>query len=209
MTVVDLPFADVLTSTSDEVRQAAQCWRAGSVEYFDFACIANSIVGKHNGDTERLAKEIRCSVDTIERYAAAGALWLAMLQYHPSEAEIWRNDLEITFWVVIGARFKADVRAEMKKEKPDYSAPVRIAKYWFEETLENKWTVETLRAKLPARKEGSPFTRSLRRIVNEFEKNIINAPALDSKMTDREYKTFIKVGQWLVNFAKKKLEAQP
>ena len=73
------------------------------------------------------------------------------------------------------------------------------AKHWIEETIENEWTVEKLRSMLPTKTVGeSPFTRAAKRITDIIEKDILNAPALGSGMSDREFKAFIKTAQWLV-----------
>lgn len=214
MTITDVPFATTYTTTErDEVDEAAECWNAGSIEYFDFACRANSIVGKRDGGTERLAKKIRREVDTVERYAAAGALWLAMLQYFPSDAECYRNELEIGFWVAIGQKFKADVR-ELLKRNPtpspaELAEPVKSAKHYFDEAMKNRMTVEKLRLMLPTRTAGeSPFARAAKKIVAIIEKDILKAPALNSNMDEKEYKVFMKISEWMVSFLKKKMVQQ-
>ena len=188
-----IPFADMHYRPDDEISEAVKAWNEGQVSLFDFSCVANSIVGKRDGGTERLANEIQQSVDTIERYAACGYLWLEMLKVYPKESEIYRDDprLSVSHWSAIGAKLKAK------------AFDVSGAKHWIEETISNKWTVEKLRSMLPTKTIGeSPFTRAAKKIVDVFEKDILNAPALNSGMNDREYKAFIKTAEWLVRLLK-------
>ncbi len=64
-------------------------------------------------------------------------------------------------------------------------------------------TVEEFRKILPTKRIGeSTFTRAAKRIVDIIEKDILNAPALGSGMSDREYKAFIKTAEWLVRLLK-------
>lgn len=192
MTLTDLPFAMTVTE-QDEVSEAVKCWNEGQVSLFDFACLANSIVGKRDGGTERLANTIQQSVDTVERYAACGYLWLEMLKAYPSETEIYRDNLKlsVSHWSAIGAKLKAK------------AFDISGAKHWFDETIENKWTVEKLRSMLPTKTIGeSPFTRAAKRITDIIEKELLEAPALNSGMNDREYRAFIRTAQWMVKLLK-------
>ena len=184
-----IPFTDMRVTEQDEVSEAVKAWQSGQVELFDFACLANSIVGKRDGGTERLSRLIMQSVDTIERYAACGYLWIEMLQQYPADSEIYRDNLKlsVSHWSTIGAKLKAG------------AFEIQGAKHWIEETIENEWTVEKLRSMLPTKTIGeSPFTRAAKRITDIIEKDILNAPALGSGMSDREYKAFIKTAEWLV-----------
>ena len=184
-----IPFTDMRVTEQDEVSEAVKAWQSGQVELFDFACLANSIVGKRDGGTERLSRLITQSVDTIERYAACGYLWIEMLQQYPADSEIYRDNLKlsVSHWSTIGAKLKAG------------AFEIQGAKHWIEETIENEWTVEKLRSMLPTKTIGeSPFTRAAKRITDIIEKDILNAPALGSGMSDREYKAFIKTAEWLV-----------
>ena len=184
-----IAFEPMMTTEQDEVSEAVKVWNSGQVEMFDFACLSNSIVGKRDGGTERLSRLIMQSVDTIERYAACGYAWVEMLKQYPAESEIYRDNqkLSVSHWSAIGAKLKAGV------------IDIRGAKHWIEETIENEWTVEKLRSMLPTKTVGeSPFTRAAKRITDIIEKDILNAPALGSGMSDREYKAFIKTAQWLV-----------
>lgn len=192
VTLTAIPFTDYHVS-GDEVSEAVKCWNEGQVALFDFACLANSIVGTRDGRTERLADEIQQSVDTVERYAACGYLWLEMLKQYPSESETYRDNpkLSVSHWSAIGAKLKAK------------AFDVSGAKHWFDETIENKWTVEKLRSMLPTKTIGeSPFTRAAKRITEIIEKDLLGAPALNSGMSDREYRAFIRTAQWLVKLLK-------
>lgn len=192
---VDPRLDSAAVRESPEVQEAIDAWGQGQVSLFDFACLANSIVGKRDGGTERLAKKIRRSVDTVERYAAAGALWLAMLKHFPAESEIFRENLDVSFWMAVGAVYKSDLVDE------------EGAKHWLDEAHKNDWTVEKLRSMLPTKKAGeSPFTRAMKSLYRTIEKDILQAPALNSNMNDKEYKVFINVAKWMHKFLKGKLE---
>ena len=188
-----IPFTETQIYSGDEVSEAVKAWQSGQVELFDFACLANSIVGKRDGGTERLSRLIMQSVDTIERYAACGYLWIEMLKAYPSESEIFRDNpkLSVSHWSTIRAKLKS------------IAFEIQGAKHWMDETIENEWTVEKLRSMLPTKTIGeSPFTRAAKRITDIIEKDILNAPALGSGMSDREYKAFIKTAEWLVRLLK-------
>ncbi len=188
-----IAFEPMMTTEQDEVSEAVKVWNSGQVEMFDFACLSNSIVGKRDGGTERLSRLIMQSVDTIERYAACGYAWVEMLKQYPAESEIYRENqkLSVSHWSAIGAKLKAGV------------IDIHGAKYWFEETVENEWTVEKLRSFLPTKTIGeSPFTRAAKRITDIIEKELLEAPALNSGMSDREYRAFIRTAQWLVKLLK-------
>ena len=191
--IVAPPFTEMRVTEQDEVSEAVKAWNSGQVELFDFACLANSIVGKRDGGTERLARLIMQSVDTIERHAACGYLWLEMLKVYPADSEIYRDNLKmsVSHWSAIGAKLKSG------------AFEIQGAKHWIEETIENEWTVEKLRSMLPTKTVGeSPFTRAAKRITDIIEKDILNAPALGSGMSDREYRAFIKTAEWLVRLLK-------
>lgn len=184
-----IPFTETQIYSGDEVSEAVKAWQSGQVELFDFACLANSIVGKRDGGTERLSRLIMQSVDTIERYAACGYLWIEMLKAYPSESEIFRDNpkLSVSHWSTIGAKLKAG------------AFEIQGAKHWMDETIENEWTVEKLRSMLPTKTIGeSPFTRAAKRITDIIEKELLEAPALNSGMSDREYRAFVRTAQWLV-----------
>lgn len=204
------------TTEYDMVDETIAMWNETQIITFDIMCNANTIVGKRDGGTRRLADAMKREVDTIERYAAGGALWLAMLQHYPSDSELWRESLDPSFWMAVGAKFKRDVRHLLKelnlpdaeayhKHPEKFAAIAKSASHWLNEAMENKWTVEKLRSMLPTVTVGeSPFTRATKRIVGIIEKDILNAPALNSGMNDAERRVFIKVSSWLVNFLKGK-----
>ena len=188
-----IAFAETVVTEQDEVSEAVRAWNSGQVEMFDFACLSNSIVGKRDGGTERLSCLIMQSVDTIERYAACGYVWVEMLKQYPAESEIFRDNqkLSVSHWSAIGAKLKAG------------AFDVHGAKHWFDETVENEWTVEKLRSMLPTKTIGeSPFTRAAKRITDIIEKELLEAPALNSGMSDREYRAFVRTAQWLVKLLK-------
>lgn len=213
--MTEAPVIQYRVTEYDEIREAANLWDGSQRDLFEFACLANSIVGKRDGGTVRLAKRIKRRVDTVERYAAAGALWLAMLQHFPSEAEIYREALDVSFWVTVGVKFKADVRAILKRldlpaeeayrnHPGEFLEAAKTAEHWLGEAKENKWVVEVLREKIASKSDSNetPFTRAAKKIVSIIEKDILNAPALQSNMSDKEYKLFIKVSKWMFDFLK-------
>lgn len=177
------------------VENAARDWNKGIDFLFEFAIKAHHIVGLRDGETARLAKKIKREVDTVERYAAAGFLWLAILEKYPSESELLRDSLDISFWMAIGAKHE------------NGTLTISQAKEMLESALDSKWTVEKLRTMLPASRAGeSAFKRAMRKIYSVIEKDIIEAPALESGMDDKEYKQFIAVSKWLMKFLKGKLK---
>ncbi len=226
-----IAFEPMMTTEQDEVSEAVKLWQAGDYERFEFAIKANSIVGKRDGGTERLADSLRCKVDTIERYAAAGALWLAMLRYYPQDAETWRDGgfietkkgrklrggLYISFWMAVGAKFKSDIKRIVKEhlaeklpidnieevKSEELAQAAKSAKHYMDEAFRGRMTVEEFREMLPTKTIGeSPFTRAAKRITDIIEKELLEAPALNSGMSDREYRAFIRTAQWLVKLLK-------
>ena len=226
----EIPFTETQIYSGDEVSEAVKLWQAGDFERFEFAVKANSIVGKRDGGTERLARDLRVSVDEIERYAAAGALWLAMLRYYPQEAEAWRDGgwidtkngkelrggLYLSFWMLVGAKFKSDIKRIVKAHlaegnpidniesvKADELAQVaKSAKYYMDEAFKGRMTVEEFRNLLPtASVDTTPFTRAVRRIVNIAKKDILKSPASKSGMNDKQFRSFTRTVQWLVKLA--------
>lgn len=178
------------------VENAARDWNKGIDYLFEFAVKAHYIVGKRDGETARLAKKIKREVDTVERYAAAGFLWIAILDAYPVESELLRDCLDISFWMAVGAKHESGILTILQ------------AKEMLESALDSKWTVEKLRTMLPSSKAGdSPFKRAMRKIYSVIEKDILDAPALESGMNDAEYRRFIRMAKWMLVFLKTKLAA--
>lgn len=167
---------------ASEVEQAAYHWKKGARELFEFAILADTIVGKRNGETVTLARKIRRSPATIETYAKGGKLWLAMLEKYPSDSEILRDALEISFWNSVGRVWAAGV------------IDLQQAKNFLEEAAKEKMVVEAFRIKLPAIDgRQSPFVRTMKKLHNTIEKGILNAPALQSELSDKEYKRLLRL----------------
>jgi hypothetical protein len=174
------------------VEHAVRDWNKGLDFLFEFAVKAFYIVGKRDGGTERLAKKIKREVDTVERYAAAGCLWLDLLATYPADSETLRDCVDVSFWAAIGAKYKAGLIS------------LEQAKSFLEESYEKKLTVERVRSMLPNSKVGdSPFKKATRQIYNILEKQILDAPALESGMNEKEYRQFIKMAKWLKTFLEK------
>jgi hypothetical protein len=177
------------------VENAVRDWNKGQDFLFEFALKAHAVVGRRDGGTEVLAQKIRRSVDTVESYAAAGYLWEDMIEAFPSDSEICRDVLQVSFWIAIGEKYKSGM------------IDLVGAKNWLDEVVNNGWTVEKLRSMLPNKRAGeSTFTRSLKKIAHVIERDILNAPALDSGMTDHEYRVFMSVAKWLHKFITGKVE---
>lgn len=181
----NMPFAD-------DVISAQECWNAGQAELFEFAIHCHSIVGKRNGETERLARAIHRSVDTVERYAKGGTLWLAMLARYPSESELLRDAMEISFWNDVGRLFASD------------TISLSGAKHWLEEAKENSWTVEKLRTMLPNKTGVSTIRAKAIRAANFLENEIVNAPALG--VDEHVYKITHKLVKVTVTWLRKLAE---
>lgn len=184
------PQAQYLTDEdTPTVEHAARDWNKGQDFLFEFAVKAFYIVGKRDGGTEKLAKRIKREVDTVERYAAAGCLWLDMLATYPADSELLRDYVDVSFWSAIGAKYKAKLIS------------LEQAKSFLETANEKKWTVEKVRTMLPTSKIGdSPFKKATRQIYTIIDKYILDAPALESGMSDKEYRQFIKMAKWLKTF---------
>ena len=182
---------------TDPVEDAVQLWNDGQVSLFDFAIRCNEVVGLRNGETARLAKRIKRDPSTVELYAKGGGLWLAMLEKYPSEAELLRDSMQISFWNAAGSKVSANLMS------------VESAKAALEHANEECWTVDKFRSMLPTHKVGdSPFKRTVKKIVTMFEKEIIGQPALESGMNDKEYRRFIRLAQAFVWMAKKFTEEE-
>lgn len=191
------PKAAYLTGEdTPTVEHAARDWNKGQDFLFEFAVKAFYIVGQRDGGTEKLAKRIKREVDTVERYAAAGCLWLDMLQIYPADSELLRDYVDVSFWAAIGAKYKAGLIS------------LEQAKSFLETSRVEKLTVEKVRTMLPSVKIGdSPFKRAMRKIYAVIEKDILDAPALESGMNDAEYRRFIRMAKWMMTFLKTKLPA--
>ena len=195
-------YTDVFASTKPDVedaptvKNAVRDWNKGRDFLFEFAVKASIIVGRRDGGTKELAKLIKREVDTVERYAAAGLLWTDMLQEFPTDSETLRDYLDISFWSAVGTKYKAGL---LTLEK---------AVEFMNEATRMKLTVEKARTMLPASRVGdSPFKRAMRKIQSVIEKDVLEAPALESGMNDKEYKQFMNMARWLNKFLKTKLEA--
>jgi hypothetical protein len=174
---------------SPTIAHAARDWNKGQDFLFEFAVKAFYIVGRRDGGTERLAQTIKREVDTVERYAAAGCLWIAMLENHPVDSELLRDLVDVSFWMAIGQKYKAQL------------IDLAQAKSFLELSLEKRLTVEKVRSMLPTSKVvDSPFRRAVRKIYDVLSKDILNSPALESGMGEKEYRQFLKMSKWLVKF---------
>lgn len=186
----------IITTFTDPIEDAVLQWQDGQESLFNFAITCNEIVGLRNGETARLAKRIQRDSSTVELYAKGGGLWLAMLEKYPSEAELLRDQLQISFWNAAGSKVPKLMSIE-------------AAKAALEHARDEGWTVDKFRSMLPVHKVGdSPFKRAVKRIVTAFEKDILNAPALESGMTESEYKRFVKFAKAFVWMAKKFTEGE-
>lgn len=186
----------IVTTFTDPVEDAVLQWQDGQESLFNFAITCNEIVGLRNGETARLAKRIQRDSSTVELYAKGGGLWLAMLEKYPSEAELLRDQLQISFWNAAGSKVPKLMSVEDAKDKLQYA-------------LEKGWTVDKFRSMLPVHKVGdSPFKRAVRKIVTTFEKEIIDQPALESGMSEAEYRRFIRLAKAFVWMAKRFTEGE-
>ncbi len=184
-----------LTSTETPEKAAVHFWNEGQASLFDFAIVASGIVGKRDGGTERLAKKINRHPSTVERYAKGGLLWLAMLEQYPSQAEILRDGLEISYWNDVGRAYVSKLM-DLSQAK----ASLEFAK-------EQGWTVEKLRTMLPTKSAGHSTIRAkATQAANFLEDEIIKAPAkdVDEKIYKVTYKLVKVAIVWL-----RKLSAPP
>jgi hypothetical protein len=202
---------------TDEVESAVIFWDEGQASLFDFAIVAATVVGRRNGDTERLAKRIRRDVSTVELYAKGGILWGEALAHYPADSEILRNDLQISFWNAVGSVYVRNVKADHKRftagEITESELRKSIAQHlkdaisYLRDANNNGWTVDKLRNMLPNESPSeSPFTRAMKRIYKVLDKDIINSPALNSGMDDRQYKRLVRVARMFQAIAKRFVE---
>lgn len=176
----------------NDVDQAAYLWGKGMEELFEFAIHAHTLVGKGDDSVDKLAKRIRRHRSTVENYAKGGALWLAMLEQKPSEAEIIRDELEISFWNTVGRLYC------------NQTISLDGAHHWLREAIDNKMTVEHLRSLLPNSTGQSTMKAQAVKIANLIEKEIINAPAFD--VLDSEYRIIRRLGAVMVKMLRKVAE---
>ena len=188
MTTAPAPY---ITFT-DPVEDAVTLWNDGQASLFEFGLKCFEVVGLRNGETARLAKRVKRDTSTIELYAKGGGLWLAMLKQYPNEAETLRDALDISFWNVTGQKYAAEI------------ITLEQAKMFLEHAYADKWSMEKLRGYLPNVKGGeSTFQRAVKKLITTFEKDILNAPALNSGMNEKEYKQFIKFAKAFIFMAKR------
>jgi len=199
---------------TDEVESAVIFWDEGQASLFEFAIVASTVVGRRNGDTERLAQRIRRDVSTVELYAKGGILWGEALTYYPSDSELLRNQLQISFWNAVGSVYVRNVKADHKRFtageitadelKKSIAFNLRTAINFLQDADKNGWTVDKLRTMLPTENVSeSPFTRAMKRIYRVLDKDIINQPALNSGMDDKQYKRLVRVAKMFQAIAKR------
>lgn len=204
---------------TDDVSQAVALWHEGSDKRFEFAIKCYSVVGKRDGSTARLVRELKnhVGVDTIEDYAKGGQLWVAMVMHYPSEAEYLRDELYISFWNTVGRRYVSKLKAKVKElvesklpQSEIESETFRLgkeyldeAKHWLEEAAVNEWTVEILRSKLPVNTTRATFANSAVKLADYIEKSIIHAPAEYKAVDDRLYVRIARVARLFVGLLRK------
>jgi len=124
-----------------EIKSAVEFWNAGSASLFEFCIEAANIVGRRvDGETQELARCIRRSPDTVERYAKAGLLWWAMLDKYPAESECMRESLDWQYWTTIAPLWARNIIS------------LAGVKDWFDLVVTHNWTHEQYSAKLPTKK---------------------------------------------------------
>jgi hypothetical protein len=150
----------------DPVEEAVNYWNDGNSSMFEFCIQASFIVGRNvEGETKRLAKRIRRSVDTVERYAKGGLLWHAILQKYPADSELIREALDWQFWVALGVIWKKDV------------VSLAGAKHWLDEAMTNGWEYEKFYSMLPQKKAlDSEWQKTAVRAATILD-DLCNSPA--------------------------------
>lgn len=169
--------------TNDEVTEAIAAWKAGDDAMMEFCIKAGAIVGKRiEGETKRLAKGIRRSVDTVERYAKAGLLWYAVLENYPADSECVREELDYQYWLALAPLWTKNVIS------------LAGAWHWLDEAVQNKWEYEKFLSMLPkARVLDSDWQKNARRAAEMLD-DLCNSPAFD--VDAKKYKTVLKVLQY-------------
>jgi len=176
-----------VNSQPDTLKMAAFHWKQGEDNRFEFAVIASQIVGNYDeGATVELAKRIKRSVTLVQNYAKAGQLWNAMLRAYPSQSEIMREELPISFWVPIARQW---ANGEMT---------IDGVQSWFTLCMKEGWTVEKFRSQLPTSEGRSEMVKSVKQFtawvdrgMAFIENDLIHAPAFD--VNPLFYSQFVRV----------------
>jgi hypothetical protein len=125
-----------MTNLIDEATAAVNDWNAGQTRIFDFAIKCSEFVGKRDGVTAQVAEETHLDVSSIEGYAKAGLLYKDLMQLFPSLAEELRDELYVSFWLMIGRFYVSQtVRigqiADETERKEAYKVHVNATLAWF------------------------------------------------------------------------------
>ena len=152
-----------------EIKEAVHAWQDGESSRFEFAVIADGVVGGYEeGATKELAAQIKRSVATVQNYAKAGKLWKELLQADGGRAEIIRDALPISYCVKLASLY--------------YNGTLgRSAVWtWFDRTIKQGWTVEEFYQQLPRPpKVDKPLIEIAEKWAGDIEYYIVNAPMLD------------------------------
>lgn len=119
------------------ISKAAQIYFTGDASRFEFDIAATKVVGRYEaGASQRLATEIRRSVDFVERSAKVGKVYELMMKRWPDETETLREDVQHGFWTAACRLWKSEDDEEVVME-------------WLDRAHNEDVTVEEFRAMLP------------------------------------------------------------
>ncbi len=186
---------------TDDVISAVQFWNEGQSKITDFAIVAASVVGKRDGGTIRLARNIRRSIDTVETYAKGGELLLAMYELYPNnpDVKLLRESLDISFFNVEGRTFVK--RCKDIKQKMDMAEisgveankqireALSMSMERLKEAYDSGMTVEQFRNIAPKDIDHSTWKAKAKTIAKNVEE-LINSESLgvDPKLWKKAYR---------------------
>jgi len=176
-----------LKSQPAAIKFAVEKWQKGEDYRFNFAVQAAEIVGKYEeGATLELAKQIKRSITTVQNFSKVGNLWSAMLRAYPSQSEIIREELPVSFWLPVARQY---CNGEMT---------IDGAYSWFNLCMKEGWTVEKFRSQLPTSEGRSEMVKSVKQFeawldrgMAFIESDLIHSPAFD--VNPVVYKQFIRI----------------
>jgi hypothetical protein len=187
----------VHNSQPETLKLATFHWREGESNRFEFAVLASEIVGSYEeGATKELANKIKRSVTTVQNFAKVGQLWNAMLRAYPSQSEILREELPVSFWLPVARQWS---NGEMTLDGV-YS--------WFVLCQKEGWTVEQFRSHLPTSGGHSEFVKDVNQFkarlstMAEFAKEkFVHGPAFD--INPLFYSQFMRITKLFLALAEK------
>jgi hypothetical protein len=182
--------------TTNPIDNAVSIWNDGSASMFEFCIEAAYIVGRRvEGETKTLAKRIKRSVDTVERYAKVGVLWFAVLEKYPADSESIREELDYQYWQALALLWSRNIIS------------LAGVKHWFDEAIVNKWDYEKFSSMLPTKKALDSDWQKLAHRTAVMIDDLCKSPAFG--VDDVRYRAGVRILQvasiWLKGMTMKNI----